>query len=236
MKDLAVIMPVYNEEEIIETVVKDWHDQLTKLNIDFDIHAYNDGSKDGTLDILNSISSDYKQLVVHDKRNSGHGPTILKGYKDNQDYEWLFQIDSDNELKAKHFHLLWDDRANYDFMLGARDNRSQPLPRRVISAVSRMVVRVLYSNKVHDVNAPYRLMNNNLMREYICTIPDHYFAPNVVVSGIAGYINARVKEVKVPHEDRQTGEVSIKKWKLFMSACKSFVQTFQFRIFYLSKK
>ena len=54
-KDLAVVMPVYNEEEIIETVIKDWCKILDKLNMSYQIHPYNDGSKDNSLQKLKEL-------------------------------------------------------------------------------------------------------------------------------------------------------------------------------------
>lgn len=65
--ELTLVMPVYNEQEIIATVISSWHMKLENLNINFEIHAYNDGSKDNTLDVLNSLSGKYPRLRVFDK-------------------------------------------------------------------------------------------------------------------------------------------------------------------------
>ena len=53
MKELALIIPVYNEEENIEKVLNDWKKILEKKK--FDIIVINDGSKDKTRFILNKI-------------------------------------------------------------------------------------------------------------------------------------------------------------------------------------
>ena len=53
MKYLAIIMPVYNEQDIIKKVINDWKNVLNKK--DFDIIIVNDGSKDKTRSILNHI-------------------------------------------------------------------------------------------------------------------------------------------------------------------------------------
>ena len=47
--ELAVVIPVYNEEEIIAAVVNSSKEELNKLGVHFIIHVYNDGSKDDTL-------------------------------------------------------------------------------------------------------------------------------------------------------------------------------------------
>ena len=114
---LAIVMPAYNEEQIIERTVNEWLIGLRNLDIDFELHVYNDGSRDGTLAKLQGLRPDNGELVVHDKKNSGHGPTILLGYRDNSDRDWIFQVDSDGEMNPEFFHLLWERRRDYDFLI-----------------------------------------------------------------------------------------------------------------------
>ena len=91
-------MPVYNEEGAIKEVVQEWHDTLCSLKMSFELHVYNDGSQDGSLAILKELEQGLEHLVVHDQPNRGHGPTILHCYKNTSNVEWLFQVDSDNEV------------------------------------------------------------------------------------------------------------------------------------------
>jgi len=226
---LRLIIPVYNEEEAIKVVINDWINKFEELQIDYKIYAYNDGSKDQTLKILRDLESNNDRLVAIDKPNSGHGPTILKGYKENLDADWLFQIDSDNELRTESFHLLWEVRKEYDFVIGVRVQRESPLPRVIITQISRWVVGIFYGYKVKDVNAPYRLMRVEKFKDDLLRIPNLTFAPNLIISGIANLRKMRVKEFDIVHHNRETGEVSIKKWKLLKAAMKSFIQTIKFR-------
>ena len=229
MLELKVIIPVYNEEGAISDVIQDWTDTLYSLKIDFEIYASNDGSKDQTLSILKDLAKNNDRLRVIDKQNSGHGPTILKGYKENLDVEWLFQVDSDNELKANEFDKFWKERNDYDFLIGNRIQRNSPLPRVVTTAISRWVVGIFYGSRVKDVNAPFRLMRTSKFHDDVLRIPDNTFAPNLIVSGIANRRKIRIKQFDVTHHNRETGEVSIKKWKLFKAAFKSLIQTIAFR-------
>ena len=229
MTELKIIIPVYNEEDAIETVIKDWSDTLSSLKINFKICAFNDGSKDDTSKILHELKSKYPNLVVTDKPNSGHGPTILKGYRDNLDVDWLFQVDSDDELRANEFEKFWKAREEFDFLIGKRIHRESPLPRIVTTQISRMVVKLFYGTKVKDVNAPFRLMRVATFKDDIVRIPTDTFAPNLIIAGLASLRKMRVKQFDVRHHERETGEVSIKKWSLFKAAFKSFLQTIKFR-------
>lgn len=230
MEKLAVVMPVYNEEGAIGDVINKWVEELDKLQIDYNIIAYNDGSKDNTAEFLEEISKNQPKLIVVNKANSGHGPTILKAYKDNAGkYDWIFQIDSDDEMGPEGFPMLWEKRNDYDFLVGIRDGRLQQLPRKIISLVSRMCVKIFYGlNGVWDVNSPYRLMKSEKFAGLFNKIPEDTFAPNVIISGFVARKKLKFYETPVPCGIRQTGEVSIKKWKLLKAAAKSFLQTIKF--------
>jgi len=113
--DLAVVMPVYNEEECIVKVLKSWISTLTALGMRFQIIVLNDGSSDGTQQALNVFDHDNRIDVIN-KANSGHGPTILMGYKKSVELaEWTFQCDSDNEMKP--------DSSEIEPMLGISTRR-----------------------------------------------------------------------------------------------------------------
>lgn len=227
--ELAVIIPVYNEQDIIGKVLDDWSRELDRLGIDFRIHAYNDGSKDGTAGVLSRYSSMHGRVIAHDKPNTGHGPTILLGYCENSDSEWLFQIDSDDEMGPESFEELWRRRGEFDFLCGSRKGHDQPLTRKAVSSVSRLVVRSIYGRGVYDVNVPYRLMRSSVFSGWFGRVPSDTFAPNVILTGMACLKKIRMFEVPVKHKTRSTGEVSLKRMKLLKSAGKSFFQTVAFR-------
>lgn len=229
---LCVVMPVYNEQEAIGTVLKKWDYALGSLSIDYVIRPYNDGSKDNSLTVMQKISESNHKIDVRNKVNGGHGHTILMGYCEacNDGFDWIFQIDSDDEMGPEKFVDLWNCRDRYDFLVGIRDGRVQALPRKVISFVSRLCVRLFYGKSIWDVNTPYRLMRVSAFKTIFEAIPMETFAPNVIISGMAAKKHLRCYEIRVPQHDRTTGEVSIKKWKLFKAALRSFVQTISFAL------
>ena len=229
--DLCVVVPVYNEEGAIENVLREWTAMLDGLGISYEIHAWNDGSRDATGAILaRCAAASGGRVVARDKPNSGHGPTILGGYRIAADRaEWVFQIDSDDEMGPDSFPDLWNRREHFDFLLGRRDGRVQPLPRKIVSFVSRLSIRLFYGRGgVWDVNSPYRLMRSSVFRPFFQAVPGNTFAPNVILSGLAARYRLRCLETPVPQHDRTTGEVSIKKWKLLKAAARSFRQTIAF--------
>lgn len=101
--ELCIVVPVYNESGAIGAVLSKWSAMLDSHGIDWQLHAYNDGSRDNSSEILSAVAKRSNgRLVAHDKTNSGHGPTILLGYRENAEHcDWLFQMDSDDEMGRK---------------------------------------------------------------------------------------------------------------------------------------
>ena len=234
--DLAVVMPVYNEEGSIGTVVEAWAKVLDGLAIRYEIHVFNDGSKDRTAEFLDKLTETVPALRVHTKANSGHGATCAMGYLSlYRQADWLFQIDSDNEMGPEWFPKLWSLTADHDFIVGRRFKRRSPLARNIISLVARLTVNGLYGSCIYDVNVPFRLMRTARFGPCFQSIPANTFAPNLLVSGFAAINELKTVEIHIPHQCRVTGEVSIRSWKLARESLRSILQTVVYRFAYVPR-
>lgn len=228
--ELMVVMPVYNEEACICSVVDAWHAELSRLGLDFRMLVLNDGSSDATGEKL-ALYRCNPRIEVICKENSGHGSTILQGYRMAVTQAvWVFQTDSDDEMSPVHFASLWEMRHNYSALFGCRVNRQQNMGRRLISAVSRQAVCLLFRPGVADVNTPYRLMRSEVLTKIIEAIPADTFAPNILISGIMAASGLPVLNLPVPHDGRKSGAASIVRWRLWKAAIKSLLQIILFRI------
>jgi glycosyltransferase involved in cell wall biosynthesis len=169
--DLAVVMPVYNEKDCIAEVLNSWLSVLSELNIQYRLIVLDDGSSDGTDVELERFGQNDRIMIIR-KENSGHGPTILMGYHRAVEMaEWVFQCDSDNEIKADYFSLLWKARDRYDALFGIRQGREQSLTRKLITVVAFYMVRLKFGSGITDINSPYRLMRASVLSQIIKQIP-----------------------------------------------------------------
>jgi glycosyltransferase involved in cell wall biosynthesis len=222
--DLTIVVPVYNEEAAIPEVLASWAVDLERLDIAYRFAVYDDGSTDGTPRILGDLAERDPRLVVVRHANRGHGPTILRGYREART-PWILQIDSDGEMASRHFAALWRVRDTYDFLVGARQDRASIPVRRMVSAGSRGAVHLLIGNGVRDVNSPYRLMRRESLAPLLDLLPDEPFAPNTLLSGLAARAGLRILEVPVPHEGRRTGRGSLNARRLLAGVMRSFGDT-----------
>ncbi len=222
--ELTVVVPVYNEEGAIASVLAEWAVAMERLGIDYRLAVYDDGSRDGTARILGDLGERDPRLQVARHPNRGHGPTILRGYREARS-PWILQIDSDGEMAASHFASLWDVREGYDFLVGSRLDRVSAPVRRLVSAGSRGSVRLLLGSGVRDVNSPYRLMRRERLLPLLDLLPDDPFAPNVLLSGLAARAGLRVFETPIPHEGRRAGTGSLNVRRLAAGIARSFADT-----------
>ena len=79
---LTLVMPVYNEAAAIGGVVRSWAAELDRLGIDYEMRVYDDGSRDQSAAVLEQLSNEVPRLLVTRHSNRGHGPTILRGYRE----------------------------------------------------------------------------------------------------------------------------------------------------------
>ena len=224
MRELTAVIPVYNEEARIAGLVRDWAAVVEELGIDYEIILLNDGSRDGTADVLKQWHGNPRIMAVN-KENEGHGPTILRGYAlAVARSEWVFQLDCDDEIKAANFPALWARRAEADFVFACRANRVQNRPRRLVTQVSAIVVRVLGGRGVCDVNVPFRLMRAGCLAPMLALIPPDTFAPNVAISGLAAKHGRRIVNVPTPCESRESRSGALMGWKLLATSSKAACQ------------
>ncbi|MBF0317849.1 MAG: glycosyltransferase family 2 protein [Nitrospirae bacterium] len=228
MVELSVIMPVYNEAGLIGGVLVGWLEALDALGIDFQLHVYNDGSRDGTGNVIDMLSQTDRRVIAHHKANSGHGATILKGYRDNCNTQWLFQTDSDGEISPANFYKLWHQRQAYDILLGSREGRNVHPTRNVITLASRGLAQGLFGSGIVDVNSPYRLMRSAAFVDCFYGLPEDIFAPNVAISATACLKKLRILEIPVACKERKKGTTATK--KIVAGSIKSVFQLLRYRI------
>ena len=96
---LYIVIPAYNEEMNIDTVVRQWYQIVEKTGPDSRLVIVNDGSRDRTGERLETLARELPQLIPLTKKNGGHGAAVLYGYHYalRCDADYIFQTDSDGQ-------------------------------------------------------------------------------------------------------------------------------------------
>lgn len=207
MPDLALVIPVYNEESAVEGVVLDWLSTLRAAAIDFRIIILNDGSTDKTLSILERLQNENQELEIIDKPNTGHGQSCVVGYRTAvaSGYPFILQVDSDGQCDPKYFASFWQAREEGAAVMGVRVNRLDGVSRKFMSRVLSMIVYMTSMVYVKDLNVPYRLMDQGTLKEAIALIPPDFYMANILLSYIYQK-KFRIKWIPITFRERSAGK------------------------------
>ena len=190
MDKIYFVLPAYNEEANIEEVIAQWHPICEQINAEGNealLVIANDGSKDKTFAIMQSLQCKYPLLKPLNKENSGHGSTVLYlyHYAINNNADYIFQTDSDGQTLPEEFWQMWNNRHNYDFQIGTRGGRQDGASRVFVTKTLRLVVWLMFHVWVKDANTPFRLLKVEKLKPILDVIPQDYNLANVAVSAIA---------------------------------------------------
>jgi dolichol-phosphate mannosyltransferase len=210
--DLAVIMPVFNEEESITKVIEEWLPQLKNLGVNFKMVILDDGSTDSTPKILETLKSQfapYVEVIRHSNR--GHGQTCIAGYEYalSMSAQWILQIDSDGQCDPIYIEEFWRQRDSNSLIFAYRRQRDDGFSRFLISRVVAFTSWLGSGVWVKDPNVPYRLMKANLLKNVVTQVPKEFYLANILVSLLLRRLSP-IKWVPIRFRDRFGGSPSVK--------------------------
>ena len=211
MDALYIVIPAYNEEANIEAVAREWHTVVQRTGPESRLVIVDDGSRDRTYEILQEFCESYPLLEVVTKPNAGHGATLLFGYhyalKHGADY--IFQTDSDGHTLPEEFEPFWEQRKQWDFLIGRRWHRQDGKGRIFVTRVLRLVIWLTFRVWTEDANTPYRLMHADTLRKVLRWVPEDFHLSNVLISVLYCKGPYRVKYLPITFRPRQGGVNSI---------------------------
>ncbi|MGE0256740.1 MAG: glycosyltransferase family 2 protein [Alphaproteobacteria bacterium] len=206
---LSVVMPAYNEADIIAANVRDWYVGVVAPLDDAELIVVDDCSRDATGAILDDLARECPGLVVvHLPRNVGHGPALRTGLLRARG-DWVFHTDSDGQHRVTDFWSLWERRDAFDFVCGIRSVRADGPVRWVVSTGLRLANLGLWQRWVPDANCPFKLMRREPMRDALAFTARDDFAPMTSIEVLARRLGCRVDHVPVPQLPRRGGSPSL---------------------------
>lgn len=211
MSKLYIVMPAYNEEGSIESVVESWYPILKFGSKGSKVVIADSGSTDNTNKILKKLQKKFKNLEIVSDSDKQHGPKLIYLYKYAIEHgaDYIFQTDSDGQTNPEEFENFWNMRNEYDAILGNRVVRGDGKQRKFVENTLCKILNHYYKVTIPDANAPFRLMKSELVKKYIDRFEDDYNLPNVMLSTFFVYYKDKVKFETISFKPRTTGKNSI---------------------------
>jgi glycosyltransferase involved in cell wall biosynthesis len=160
---LSIFFPAYNDSGTIASVVIAALRTARRLTPDHEVIVVNDGSADGTAEILEELASIYPQVrIVTHERNRGYGGALRSGFA-SATRELIFYTDGDAQYDPSEMEALWRRfDQDVDLVNGYKISRSDPLHRVIIGRVYHHLVKTLFRLTVRDVDCDFRMMRRSI--------------------------------------------------------------------------
>lgn len=204
MKDILLVIPSYNEEKNIETVVGELVEKFPQL----DYIVVNDGSTDNTAKICQEKGYHLLNLPV----NLGLAGCFQAGmkYACEKGYSCAIQFDGDGQHRPEYIGKMREKMdEGYDIVIGSRfvdkqkDFSMRMIGSRLIGAAIRMTTGV----KIADPTSGMRMFNKEMIRTFALSLN---YGPEPDTISFLIKQGARVAEVPVEIENRLAGESYLK--------------------------
>jgi dolichol-phosphate mannosyltransferase len=173
VSDSLVIIPTYNEKENIEKIIR----KVFSLDFFFEILIIDDGSPDGTAEIVKQLQEEYPALHLEERKGKlGLGTAYIHGFKwalERSQYQYIFEMDADFSHNPDDLiKLRAASSSGADIAIGSRYVRgvnvvNWPMSRVLMSYFASMYVRMITGISIQDATAGFKCYR----REVLETIP-----------------------------------------------------------------
>jgi len=226
--ELEVLLPVHNEAGTIEATIREIYEELSpRVTLQFIVAE--DGSTDGTKEILRRLEQSYPMKLVMSDQRKGYGPGVVGGLRELE-APYLLALDSDGQCDPRDFWKYWPLRNEFDVVTAWRVHRRDTAWRRFASGTFHAFYQAVFRLPIHDPSLCYILARREVVQRLVPEL-----GPKVMVEGFWWEFNARAHrrgyrlgEVPVNHRDRLAGESRLIPVRKVPSIfCRNFVRGFR---------
>ena len=170
MSESLIIIPTYNEKENIENIIR----KVFSLEKDFHILVIEDGSPDGTANIVKSLQTEFKGNLYIEERSGklGLGTAYIHGFKWalKRDYQFIFEMDADFSHNPDDLIRLYDACANDAGEVAIRSRYvsevnivNWPMSRLLMSFFASKYVKFITRMPIHDATAGFKCYKRTVL-------------------------------------------------------------------------
>lgn len=198
---ISVVIPILNEKESIfrlYIILKKVLDRIKKV---YEIIIVDDGSNDGSFNILRKLAKKDKIVkIIRFRKNLGKSAALSAGLKLAKG-DVIITMDGDLQDDSREIPKFLEKINNYDLVVGWKSPRKDPIPKKIISIIFNKLTSFLTGIKVHDSNCCFKAFRKEVAKKINLYGELHRYVPALV--HWEGYT---VTEVKIRHNPRLYGK------------------------------
>jgi glycosyltransferase involved in cell wall biosynthesis len=198
---ISVVVPIYNEVESIPKLLNKIYDSLETTGLNYELICVDDGSSDGSTDLLRQEAEkrSYLKAIIL-RRNYGQTPAMAAGFN-HATGEVIVTLDGDLQNDPVDIPLLLDQlNQGYDVVSGWRKDRQDHWTRVLPSKIANRLIGKMTDVKLHDYGCSLKAYRADVAADMKLYGELHRFLP-----ALAAIEGARITEIPVKHHERQHG-------------------------------
>jgi glycosyltransferase involved in cell wall biosynthesis len=165
-QSLSVVLPAYNEEQVIALTISNVLETLSAWGKDFEIIVVNDGSTDQTGAIVASFASaDPRIRLVTHETNQGYGAALVSGFA-TASKQLTFLMDADGQFDIRELQAFFPYINEYDAVIGYRIKRKDSWIRKFNALGWRLLVSWLLDVHARDIDCAFKLLHTDFLHEH----------------------------------------------------------------------
>ncbi len=176
---ISIIIPVYNEEEVIKDVIQRVINFLNKYNYENEIIVVNDGSTDKTGLILENFKNLPNLKIIIHPYNKGYGASLKTGARVAR-YDWLLFFDGDGQHQIDYLNEFVKYTDKYEMIVGSRQGYLGPFLRQPGKKILHWIANYLVEKKIPDINCGFRLIKKEFYLKYLHILPNTFSASTTI--------------------------------------------------------
>ena len=214
MEKVSIVVPCYNEEEVLEKFYETVTKIMEKNSTDFEYIFIDDGSKDRTLSIMRKLAREDKRVrYISFSRNFGKEAGIYAGLK-NSVGDYVVVMDADLQHDPKLLPTMIDilKSGEYQSVAVRRYNRKEGI-RGAFSKLFFKIMASLSGLNTKEGEMDYRMMNRRMVDSILQMAEYNRFS-----KGIFSFVGFDTKWIEFENQERVAGTTKWSFWKLFSYA------------------
>jgi glycosyltransferase involved in cell wall biosynthesis len=207
---ISIAAPVYNEEDVIEDVVRHWFRILNDIGKSYEIVLGDGGSNDQTLEILTSLCEEFPNLnVVQIDESAGYGVVLFNAIYATKGTHIVI-LDADGQFDLSDCRPMLDMllKDSLDAVTGYRIRKKDTFIRVFADRILNLIVRAMFGLNRKDTNCALKVIKGEIIRN-MCIEAKAWPCPTEIMIRLnaQGY---KVGEVGIAHYERKGGDSKLK--------------------------
>lgn len=212
MTDLSLVVPAFNEAEVVADTVERIDEFLRETGLSYEIVLGDDGSTDATAEKVEALGLSRVRVIRRPHRGKG---AILSYTLGRTTGRYAGFIDADLEISVSYLpEFLAALENGHDVAIGSKVldpelNNHRPMSRRMTTAGYNLLARLLFRSPLSDHQAGFKLFRGNVIRSVVSDVTNDGWLWDTEVLIACQRADCSIKEIPVKAVQRREGHVGV---------------------------